>query len=74
VIQVDVRHDDRCKFARPDAERGKRVTDSRSRRCGASLDQARPVAADQVAGRDPVVASHPRVDLVHLVPEIGDDI
>ena len=38
------------------------------------LDQARPVAADQVARGDPVVPGHPGVDLEHLVAQVGDHV
>ena len=72
VVQVDVRHHHRGQVGRAEAERGQRVADHRRRRGGARLHQARPVAADQVAGRDARVAGHPGIDLVHIMPKIGN--
>src|SRR5215469_4949542 len=74
MVEVDMGDDDRGQVCWPDTERGKRVPDNRRGRSGACLDQARPVAADKVACGNAVVAGHPGVDLVQLVPEIGDGI
>jgi len=72
VVQVDVRDHHRRQVLRADPQGGQRVTDHRRRRRGARLHQARPVAENQVAGRDALVTGHPGIDLVHIIPELGN--
>jgi hypothetical protein len=69
VIEMDVRDHHGGEVAGADPERSQRVTDHRRGRRGPRFHQARPVAPDQVAGRDPLVPRHPGVDLEYLVPE-----
>ena len=72
VVEVDVRHHHGREIAGADTEPGQGVTDHRRRGRGAGLYQARAVAPDQVARRDPVVPGHAGIDLVHLVPQRSD--
>ena len=73
VVEVDVRDDDRREVAGADAQRGERGLHDRRGRRGARLDQAGPVAADEVGRGDAGVAGHLRVEREDLVAELGGD-
>ena len=74
VVEVDVRDHDGGEVPGADPEPGQGVADHRGGRRGPGLHQARPVAADQVARRDPVVPGHPGIDLEHLMPQRGNSV
>ncbi len=69
VVEVDVRHHHGGEILGGDPELGQGVAYHRGRRRGPGLHQARPVAADQVSRRDPVVPRHPGIDLEHLMAQ-----
>src|SRR5579872_7253207 len=70
MVEVDMGDDYGGKVIRSHTQRVQRRGDHWRRWRGASLHQARPVAADEVARRDPGVAGHPRVDLEDIPAQI----
>src|ERR1700733_5630486 len=67
-----MRHHDGREGGGADPEPGQGVTYHWRGRGGPGFHQARPLAPDQVAGRDPVIPGHPGIDLEHLVSQRGD--
>ncbi len=72
MVEVNMRDHDGREVGGADPESGQGIANHRRGRRGPRFHQARPLAPDQVAGRDPVIARHPCIDLEHLVPQRGD--
>jgi hypothetical protein len=66
VVEMDVGHDDGREVVRSDPQAGEPVPNHVRGACGAGLYEAGACRAEEVGGRDPLVARHPRVDRVDV--------